>query len=158
MYVNTDKNAIIVNSSHLPVIRAGYSNIIFLLLAIALILANQILVDLNIAIYSRILVFLIICFVTLKVYTHSVSRLYIKDKKSLVFIGPISKSIIDASKIKMTTVYGIPSSMILFIRIQKKDVAFPIFYFFVAVSTNYGSYKDTKIKLISLLRKINSAE
>ena len=158
MYVNTDKDAIIVNSSHLPVIRAGYSNIIFLLLAIALILANQILVDLNIAIYLRILVFLIICFVTLKVYTHSVSRLYIKDKKSLVFIGPICKSIINASKIKMTTVYGIPSSMILFIRIQKKDVAFPIFYFFVAVSTNYGSYKDTKIKLISLLRKINSAE
>jgi hypothetical protein len=158
MHINTDKDAIIVNSSHLPVIRAGYSNIIFLLFAIALILANQVLVDLNTAIYSKIIVFLVMCYVALKLYTHSVSRLYIKDKKSLVFIGPISKSIIDVSKIKMTKVYGIPSSMTMLIQVKKKDAAIPIFYFFVAISTNCGSFMDTKIKLISLLRKLDSAE
>jgi hypothetical protein len=154
MHINSDKDIIIVNSSHLPIIRVGYSNIIFFLLAIALIFVNQILIEINSSVYIKFLILLAISSMTFKVYTHSVSRLYIKDNKSLVFVGPISKSIIDASKIRMTKVYGIPSSMTIFILIKKRGTAIPVFHFFIAVSTNYGSYLDAKRKLIALLQKL----
>lgn len=157
MTINSDKDAIIVNSSYVPVIRAGYFNIIFLLLAFALILANQILIDLNFGLYARLLVLLIIFFVTLKIYNHSVSRLYIENDNNLIVIGPFFKSTIDASKIKATKVYGIPSSMTIFFQIKINDAKFPVIYFFIAISTNQGSYKDTKLKLISLLGKLSSA-
>ena len=156
MTINSDKDAIIVNISHVPVIRAGYFNVIFLLLAFALILANQILIDLNVAVYTRLLVLLIICLVTLKVYNHSVSKLYLKNNNSLIVIGPFFTSIIPASKIEATKVYGIPSSMTIFLQIKRNDAKFPVIYFFIAISTNQGSYKDTKLKLVSLLGKLNS--
>ena len=140
MNISSDKDVIIVNSSQLPIIRAGYSNIIFLLLAVALILVNQILIDINSSVYIKTLVLLVTTIITFKVYTHSVSKLYIKDNKNLVFVGPISESIVDASKIKMTKVYGIPSSMTLLIKINKQGTVLPVFHYFIAVSTNCGSY------------------
>jgi hypothetical protein len=157
MHISNDKNGIIINSNQLPIIRAGYANIIFLLLAVVLILANQILVDFSSAIVLRILVLLAIFILILKIYTHSLSRIYV-DEKNLVFIRPISKSIIDTTRIMKTKVYGIPSSMTIFIQIKKRGELLPLLYFFVATSTNCGSYMDTKAKLISLLRKLGSQE
>ena len=128
------------------------------MLAIALILVNQIISDLNLTVYGRICVLLIICLVTLKLYKHSVSKLYITGTGSLVVIGPFSKSRIDTSKIKMARVYGIPSSMTILLKVKKIDAKLPAFFYFIAVSTNHGSYMDTKIKLLSLLEEFDSAE
>jgi hypothetical protein len=158
MHVTTQQEEIIISGSSVPVIRAGYSNIIFLLLPITLILVNQLLNEFNTTIFPRTIILLIILIIVLKVYTHSVSRLYIKEGKTLVIVGPIFESTIDSSEIKMTKVYGIPSSMTIFFVIKKANVTLPKFYFFVAVSTNYGPYKSTKLKLVSLLRELLQPE
>lgn len=154
MLSNMEHEGIIISRSNVPIIRAGLSNIIFLLLLVTLVLVNQVLYDFDMRLFPRILILLGICLVILKAYNHSVSRLFIKDGKNLVLVGPFSESVFDSSTIEVASVYGIPSSMTIFIMIKKKTSALPRFYFFVAVSTNYGSYADTKTKLVSLLKEM----
>lgn len=155
MLSNIENEGIIISRSNVPIIRAGFSNIIFLFLIIALILVNQMIYDINIPLFYRLLILLGVLLVILKIYNHSVSRLFLKDEKSIVLVGPFSETVFDSSEIKATQVYGIPSSMTIFIMIKKTASFFPKFYFFVALSTNYGSYTDTKTKLISLLKEVN---
>jgi len=151
---DSQQKEIIINSSNIPVIRSGFSNIIFLLLFIFLILLNQILNDFDIGIFLKMVVFLVICILTLKIYNCSIARIYIKNGKKLVLVGPVSQSTIDTSRIEKVEVYGIPSSMTIFITIKIKDTKLPKFYFFVSVSTNCGSYTDTKIRLMALFEII----
>ncbi|MFH1673858.1 MAG: hypothetical protein ABIF87_10610 [Pseudomonadota bacterium] len=149
------REGLIVSSSNVPVIRAGYSNIILLLLLVMLVLINQVLNDFGMALFPRGLILLGLCLVILKVYTHSVSRIFINDGKTLVLVGPFSESKINAGEIVETKVYGIPSSMTIFLKIKRKASTLPVFYFFVAASTSYGTYANTKTKLLSLLGELN---
>ncbi len=150
---DSQQKEIIINSSNIPVIRSGFSNIIFLLLFIFLILVNQILNDFDISFFLRMVIFLVVCILTLKIYSCSIARICIENGEKLVLVGPVSQSTIDVSKIEKVAVYGIPSSMTISIMIKIKDIKLPKFYFFIAVSTNCGSYADTKIRLMSLLEK-----
>jgi hypothetical protein len=149
------QDAIVVGSSNFPVIRAGYANIIFLLLIVGSVLINQAMNDLSINIVLKGITLSIFCLATLKAYTHSISKLFIKDGKTLVIVGPFSNSEIGTAEIVKTKVYGIQSSMTIFVKIKRKTKFLSSFYFFVAASTNYGSYTDTKLKLISLLKELN---
>ena len=155
MSSNIENEGIIISNSNLPIIRAGFANIILLLLFIALILVNQMLNSFNVPLFFRALILLGVFLVMLKIYNHSVSRLFFKDGKSIVLVGPFCETVFDSSEIKATQVYGIPTSMTIFIMIKKTTSFVPKFYFFVALSTNHGSYTDTKTKLISLLKEIN---
>ncbi|MBW1677775.1 MAG: hypothetical protein JRF57_16320 [Deltaproteobacteria bacterium] len=142
---------IIINSSGTPVLRSGFSNLIFVLLAIMLVFANQILNEFYITLLPKTVIFLIIIIVAFKIYGHSISRLTLKNGQKIVMVGPISKATIDISEIERAQVSGIPSSMIIFIELKMKNARLPKWYFFVAFSTNCGSYNDTKAKLVELL-------
>lgn len=152
---NMEHEGIVVSGSNVPVIRAGFSNILFLLLIIILILINQLFLGFNMSLFPRLLILFVICLVMLKVYNQSVSKLFLKDRTKLVIIGPFSESAFDSSEIELTRVYGIPSSMTIFIMIKKTTSVLPKFYFFVALSTNCGSYEDTKTRLQLLLKEID---
>ena len=90
----------------------------------------------------------------LKVYNHSVSKLFLKNRTRLIIVGPFSESVFDSSEVELTKVYGIPSSMTIFVMIKKTTSVLPKFYFFVALSTNCGSYADTITRLKLLLKEI----
>jgi hypothetical protein len=151
MLADFKQEGLIVSSSDAPLIRAGYANLIFLLLAVGLILINQALIDFGIDKIIKGIMLVCFCLLMLKIYAHSVSKIFIKDGKALVVIGPFSRNEIGIDDILETKIYGIPSSMTLFIKVKKKSSPLPKFYFFVAVSTNYGSYADTRKKLEALL-------
>jgi hypothetical protein len=154
MVVTTQRTEIIVTSSNVPIIRSGFSNVIFFLLAVALIFVNQILNDFGVPPLIKTIIAIIICVVALKVYGRSVSKLYVKDGKNLVIVGPVSESMIDVSEIEKADVYGIPSSMTIFVIVKTKKANFPKWYFFVSVSTNCGSYAETKTRLTGLLGEL----
>jgi len=155
MSANFKQEGLTISRSDVPVIRVGFANIIFLLLFFGLILINQALNDFGIDIFIKEIILLCFCLATLKVYTHSISKIIIKDQKKLVIVGPFSNTEIDSAEIYRTTVYGIPSSMTIFLKVKKKLSFLPSVYFFVAVSTNYGSYADTKKKLILLMKQFD---
>jgi len=83
-------------------------------------------------------------------------KFFIKDGKTLVIICACSGTEIGIDEIIETNIYGIPSSMTIFLKVRKKSSFLPKFYFFVASSTNYGSYADTRSKLHSLLMQLDS--
>lgn len=143
---------IIINSSEIPILRAGLSNIILFLLLISLIYTNQLLNEISLTLLPKIVIFLIIIIVTLKVYSNSISRLSVKDGNQLIIVGPISKTTIDTSKIVKTDISGIPSSMIILVMFKMKNATLPKCYFFVALSTSCGSYSDSKKELADLLK------
>jgi hypothetical protein len=153
---NSKEKGMVVGSSDIKMIRVGFSNIIFIIFFVGLILLNQVLNDLNINILVKGIILLVFCLATLKVYTHSVSRIYINDGKTIVIVGPFSIVEIDLLEISKTKIYGIPSSMTIFLEIKRKMNFFPSFYYFVSTSTNYGPYNDTMIKLASMISEAKS--
>lgn len=153
MLAGFKQEGMVICSSDAPVIRVGFSNIIFLLFFVGLILINQVLNDFGINIFVKGTILLCFCLATLKVYTHSVSKIYIKDGIKIVIVGPFSDTEIDLVEIIRAKVYGIPSSMTIFLEVKRKMKFLPSFYYFVSTSTNYGPYADTRIKLISLLKE-----
>lgn len=155
MLTDLKQEGLIVCSSNIPLVRAGYANLIFLLLTAGLILINQALSDFGIIQTIRGTLLLGFCLLMLKTYTHSVSKIFIKDGKTLVIIGPFSGTEIGIDEIIETNIYGVPSSMTIFLKVRKKSSSLPKFYFFVAASTNYGSYADTRSKLHSLLMQLD---
>lgn len=142
---------IIVSNIEKPILRAGLSNIIFLLLIIFLISVNQILNEFFVNILLKSIIFLMIFIVTLKMYSHSISKIFVNNLGKLIVIGPISKTTIEISEIEKVEISGIPSSMIIFILLKMKNATLPKCFFIIALSTNCGSYSDTKAKLIELL-------
>lgn len=158
MLSNDKHKEIVISASNTPVIRAGFSNLLFLFLIVILILVNHMLYSFNISLFLRLLFLFAICLMMLKVYNHSVSKLFLKDKSSLILVGPFSKTIFDSSEIELTEVYGIPSSMTIFIMIKKKTSVLSKFFFFVALSTSCGSYADTKKRLELLLKEIEQSK
>ncbi len=147
---------LIVSNSNVPLIRAGYANIIFLLLIIGLILIKQALSAFQIPAYVQWLLLSNYCLMILISYIHSISRISIKDKKTLVLTTPFSATKINNSEIDNAKVFAIPSSMTIILKIRRKTSALPEFYYFIAASTNYGSYADTRTKLVSLLTQFCS--
>jgi hypothetical protein len=154
--MNTEfkQEGIIVGNSNYPVIRAGYANILFLLLIVWSILIYQAMNELNINLIVKGIILSVFLLATLKVYSHSISKLFTKDGMILVIVGPFSNIEIGSDEIVKTKVYGIQSSMTIFVKIQRKTKLLPSFYFFVAASTNYGSYANTRLKLISILSEL----
>ena len=147
------QEALIVSSSNTPIIRAEFSNFILFLLFIGLIFINKVLIDFGFNFYLKFLILLGVCLIAFSIYNQSISRLHIKDEEELIITGPLFKSIFKLSEIEKVEVYGIPSSMTIFVTIKKKNSLIPKFYYFIAISTNYGAYADTKDKLISLFEK-----
>ncbi|KJS28277.1 MAG: hypothetical protein VR64_19705 [Desulfatitalea sp. BRH_c12] len=136
MSADFEQEGLAISSSDVPVIRVGFANIIFLLLLFGLILINQALNDFGIDIYIKEIILLCFCLATLKVYTHSISKIIIKDQKTLVIVGPFSNTEIDSAEIIRTTVYGIPSSMTIFLRLKKN-------YHFYLRSIFLSRYRQT---------------
>ncbi len=153
MFDDFKQEGMAISSCDVPVIRVGFSNIIFLLFFIGLILINQVLNDYGVNIFVKGIILFCFCLSTLKVYTHSVSKIYIKDRKTIVIVGPFSDTKIELVEIIGVKIYGIPSSMTIFLEVKRKMYFLPSFYYFVSTSTNYGPYADTRIKLISLLKE-----
>jgi hypothetical protein len=154
MHDDLKQEGLIVIRSDVPLVRAGYANLIFLLLAVGLVLINQALSDFGIAKVIKGIMLVGFCLLMLKIYTQSVSKILIKDRKALVIVGPLSRTEIWIDDILETKVFGISSSMTIIFKIRRKSSVIPKFYFFVAVSTNYGSYADTRKKLDSLLMQL----
>jgi len=154
MCIVTRQKEIIITSSNVPVIRSGFSNILFFLLFIAVIVVNRILNDFNVSLVPKALIILFICVVTLQIYCRSVSKIYFKDGSGIVIVGPIFESKIDASQIEKIDVYGIPSSMTIFLTIKMKKTRLPKWYFFIAVSTNCGSFEATRTRLTEISSEI----
>ena len=147
---------IVINRSSVPIIRAGFSNIIFFLAIVASILLNQAMKDFDISLLLRTIAVMLVCLGTIRIYSCSLAKILIRDSKTLVLISPVSEILIDASKIERSKVTGIPSCLTTFILIKMRKSRFPNFYFFVAVSTNHGPYEETMIKLTAMLRELST--
>ena len=150
MASDSDPTEIIITSSNVPVIRSGLSNILFFLCIIAVIFFNQILKELHVSLLPRLICILIICTAALAIYSRSVARIYFKDGRAVVIVRPVSETELEASQIKSIDVYGIPASMTIFLLVRMRKIKFPKWFFFVAVSTNCGSYGATFTKLKKL--------
>ena len=158
MPADPKQEGLIVSGSDVPVLRAGWSNIILFVLLVWSVLINQVLKDIGIAPFVRGVVVLGLCLAGLKVYSHSVSRIFIKNGKTLVLIGPLAATEIDADDILETDVSGIPSSSTVLLKVKRRTSLLPTFYYFATFVTNYGGYDDTRAKLLSLLERLTRCE
>lgn len=141
---------VIINNSNIPVIRAGYANFIFLLLVVGLILTNQALIDIGVIMALRLITLFLFCILMLKIYTQSISKILIKNEE-LIIVGPISQNVFRFDEMLDVKVYGLPTSMTIFVKIKEQATKLPKFFFFIAVSTNHGTYLNTKIEVETLL-------
>jgi hypothetical protein len=154
MPADRQDEGLIISGNTTPLIRVGYSNIIFFLLPVWSILINQALRDLGAAPLIRGTVLLALCVAALKVYSHAVSRIAIRDGRTLVLVGPFAETEIDAADILKADVFGFSSCMTIVLEIRRKTASLPMYYYFVAVVTNYGAHAETRAELLSLLRQL----
>lgn len=143
---------ILVYSSELPVLRGGLYNLIFLLLLIFLIYANQIMSALSMTVMVRLVVFVVCVLVSLILYSHCVTKLSVESAGNLVIVSPISKRSIIVSEIRKTEIFGIPASASIFVLLKIENARLPKWFFLLALSTNCGSYRDTKSKLTQIFQ------
>jgi hypothetical protein len=155
---SSQKKEIYLCVSRVPIIRSGYANLIFFLSFIALLLVNYIPTEYELPLLFKVLISIFICIVTLKAYACSVSRIFLTNENELVIEGPVSESTFNTSLIEKAEVYGIPSSMAIFFILKFNNLRFPKFFFFVAVSTNCGSYSATKECLTELLTSFRNVD
>ena len=158
MLADPKHEGLIVSGNTTPVIRAGYSNGMFLLLPVWSVLINEVLKEFGIAPFIRGVVLLGFCLAGLKVYSHSLSRIFIKNGKTLVLVGAFTETEIDADDILETKVYALLSCMQIFLKVKRKTSSLPAFYHFIAPVTNYGGCADTRTKLLLLLKRLSHTE
>lgn len=148
------QDELVVSRSRTRVLRAGYANAILLLAAIGLFLANQALLEGGANALARAVVLIGLGLGVLKVYSWSLSRLYIEQGRTLVLVGPLSRSAIELSDIVGYEVGGIPASQFVSVKIRVRSSRWPRYRFFVAVFTNLGPYSETRARLQELLRTV----
>jgi len=140
-----------ISGSTVPIIRAGFANIIFIVLFSFLVLLNQLLSDLSLSTLPRAILVILIIALAIKIYLHSVSRFYIREDGSFVIVGPLFEKRIHLLNVAKTKIYGMPTSMTIVLMIKTKNSLLPSFFFFVAISNFLGPFNETKEKLASIL-------
>ncbi len=146
---------LIVSNSNVPIVRAGYANLIWLLLPIALVLLDQGLEDLKAGPGARVLLLAGLCLMALTNYLHALSAISVSDDNTLTLVRPVSSTRIPISSIDHVTLYSLPASMFIYLKVKKKASRLPSFFFFVAASTSSGGFADTERKLGDLIDTVN---
>jgi hypothetical protein len=134
-------------------IRVGFANIVIFLLILSVLLLSEILDYFSIAKFWKIFVIVIYCIFGIKFYSQSVSSIQKTQKEELIIINTFSRSKIDLADIEWTKIYTIPTSCAIFLLIKRKGALFPNLNHFISPQTNQGSFKETYIKLSSLIEK-----
>jgi hypothetical protein len=161
MWADPEQEGLIVSRSDTPVVRAGWlANIMMpFLIAVWSVLINQVLKDLGIAPFIRGAVVLGVCLVGARLYSRVVCRIFIKNGKTLVVLGPFAATEINADDILKTDVCALTSCGWIILEVKRKSSRLPAFYhIFVAPVTNYGGCADTAAKLRVLLKRLSHTE
>lgn len=143
-----------VNGSRTPVLRAGYSNSLLIILAIALGLCNQAMIDGGAAAWVRGIALVGLSLVGLYVYACSLSRIYVRNGQELVLVGPLTEDSIELREIAAYEVWGIQASQFVCLKLRLRSSSRPRFRFVVAVSTSAGGYAETKAHLRTLMEGV----
>ena len=114
---------------------------------------NLVLLEIHIGIYLRVIIVIVFILLIIKIYLHSIARLFIRNRDTIVIVGPLKETEIKLSEVDKITISGGRSGFFIGIEIKMKNKKIPRMYHFPAFQTNYGLYKDTKSEIVKYLTK-----
>jgi hypothetical protein len=132
---------VVVNNSNMPVIRAGYGNIIILIAFCITLLVNEVFFALGASQVTRYLIVCALILLFFVAYSLSVSRINFNEDVAEI-ICSFRRYSIRYSNLSHVNIYIIPSCMFTIMVLRFKKRHFCVFHY-VAVSTNRGSAHDS---------------
>ncbi|GEM_PF-2875558 len=155
MGAEPEEEGLIVTDGEVPVLRAGYANMLWFCTLVASVLLNQVLKDVGAAPFIRGVAVTALCVAAWKMYNQYVSRIFIKDGSTLVIVGPLAETHVHADDIVATDVSVHASAFTVVLKVTRRGSLFPAFcYFVVAPVTNYGGCADSGTRLRLLLKRL----
>ena len=127
-------NELVINDSATKVVRAGFGNMVIPLSFVALVLLNQLLLDLNVSIYFRSIVTLFVLVFFVKLYLSNISKISI-DEHSLNFTTPLDVKSIRKNEIKSIKIYPIRVNRTVVLFVWNSNKMLPTIYSFVTVNS-----------------------
>lgn len=152
MELDRQQKEIIVSTSNIPIIRAGYANSIIFIAYSWSALIWQFMTYIGTLYIAKWFALIIGFYLFIFIYNRALSKIIINENY-LVMEHPLSRSNICWNVVREVKVLDFPPSLTVILRIKYVNRSLPKFYYFVSPSTSAGSYNDTLDTLSLLLGK-----